>query len=107
MAMRPLAAALGSAAGTLVALGGTTLLVTSVALGAVKTVVKRRQKIHAKPCIICKGQKTTPCQVCKGRAVLDWQPFADPMTARVCLCPGCKGCKQSKCLNCLGEGETY
>lgn len=82
---RTFVTAFGSAAGTLVALGATTMVITSVALGAVKVVVKQRQvsvcivgtqhtstpaqqsqKRHATLCRACLGEKRLTCQVCLG-----------------------------------------
>ncbi|PRW56352.1 hypothetical protein C2E21_5308 [Chlorella sorokiniana] len=117
----PLLTAVGASAGTFVVLGGTTAIVSGVALSVAKRVVRARRNAAATSCAQCTGSGFLPCQICMGHGVLrcrapvrrsqlarKLRPQAEAAAAPPvqCSCPGCGTTRLQRCLNCLGEGRV-
>ena len=107
--------------GTLAALGGATLVVSTATSAVIRVAVRTRQAKRMVPCRSCcssgcdspstsSPSPSTPgkrrCAVCQGRRAVRWQPFSAPLTARWTLCPLCAGKGQQACLNCSGSGQV-
>eukprot|EP00887_Chlorella_sp_A99_P002909 scaffold6.g2909.t1 len=112
---------MGASVGTLMALGGATLAVSTLGLSVVKVVVKQRKMKAATECTVCKGTGYLKCGLCRGRAILHCRApvklsqlrrrkaaGADSGAANVaqCACPACGTTLEQRCLNCLGEGKV-
>jgi predicted RNA-binding Zn-ribbon protein involved in translation (DUF1610 family) len=102
-------------------MGGTTLLVSSVALGVVKRVVRARRLSAATPCAPCGGAGYVACDVCRGRRVVSCRAPRSLRQLRAeaggrgggavapsvdVACPACGATTVQRCLNCLGEGRV-
>lgn len=125
--MKPLVAAIGAGTVTMVAMGGATMLVSSLALGVAKNVSKQRQRKLAIQCRVCQGNCYVPCDVCLGRGIIRTRRprsmkqilleakggkssngiSATENEAVMCTCPACGTTLQQRCLNCLGEGSVF
>ena len=107
--------------GTLCALGGATLAVSTATSAVIRVAVKTRQSKRMIPCQDCNCSTTAAsstsssssslpgkrrCAVCRGRRAVRWQPFAAPVQARWTLCPLCRGSGEQLCWNCSGSGEV-
>ena len=101
--------------GTLAALGGATLAVSTATSAVIRVAVRARQAKRMVPCRSCCGDSSTSstsspgkrrCCVCQGRRAVRWQPFSAPLAARWTLCPLCAGKGQQACLNCSGSGQV-
>mmetsp|Transcript_14282 Transcript_14282/g.43138 ORF Transcript_14282/g.43138 Transcript_14282/m.43138 type:complete len:108 (-) Transcript_14282:1163-1486(-) len=98
----------GSTGVMLVALGGSTLILTSGVMAAGRAIHKQQRRKHAVSCKACEGKGLVLCSVCRGKLVLKWTPFKEPQTVeRPTCCPACEGEAKSRCVNCLGEGIVY
>lgn len=114
MAARAFGRALVASGGTLLVLGGSTLAVTTIAMGLTKQVVDRQRRSCMAPCQVCVGEKKTPCAVCDGERRIRYSPPEAPvplpgskMASIQCCCVLCEGTGMQICSNCLGEGEIY
>lgn len=102
--------------GTLAALGGATLAVSTATSAVIRVAVRARQAKRMVPCKSCcnppstSSSTSTPgkrrCSVCQGRRAVRWQPFSAPLTARWTLCPLCAGKGEQPCWNCSGSGQV-
>ena len=108
--------------GTLAALGGATLVVSTATSAVIRIAVRAQQAKRLVPCKSCcrcdsatsststPSTSSTPppgrhrCSVCQGRRAVRWQPFSAPLTARWTLCPLCAGRGEQQCFNCSGSG---
>lgn len=130
MLRSPATRALLGFGGTLFALGGATLAVSTVTSAVIRVAVKARQSKRMVPCRECccrcadstmattsttsSSSTSSPlvrpgkrrCAVCRGRRAVRWQPFSAPIRARWTLCPLCCGTGEQLCWNCGGTGQV-
>ncbi len=122
-------------AGTMVALGGSTILVSGMGIAVAKQVARTKKLKMARPCSQCAGEGYLACDVClrtcivrcrQPRSMRDiikesrskssapregCEPANSEMapTAPVlpvyCSCPACGTSGYQRCLNCLGDGR--
>lgn len=120
----PALRALAGFGGTLVALGGATLVVSTAMSAVIRVAARAQQAKRMVPCRSCcdcgddapststssAPCSSTPgkrrCSVCQGRRAVRWQPFSAPLAARWTLCPLCAGKGQQACFNCSGTGKV-
>ncbi|KAI8472496.1 MAG: hypothetical protein J3K34DRAFT_413847 [Monoraphidium minutum] len=110
MARAALGRALFASGGTILAIGGATMLVSTVSMGVARAVVMEKKKKLAVSCEVCKGRAKLTCDVCGGERAVKFHPFNTlALHARTpyCVCAMCAGAGDQACLNCLGEGVTY
>uniref|UniRef100_A0A7R9V414 Uncharacterized protein n=1 Tax=Chlamydomonas euryale TaxID=1486919 RepID=A0A7R9V414_9CHLO len=101
-----------AAGGTLLVLGGSTVVLSSVSMAVTKAVVDRTKKKSMVSCAVCEGDKTQVCSVCEGERTLKYIPEkhvipGSKVATTMCACTMCEGVGQQTCVNCLGEGSTY
>jgi len=99
--------ALVASGGTILALGGATMVVSTVSMGVARAVMNQRKKQYAVPCTICSGHKKVKCDVCTGQKVIRYHPFKElPLATRSppTACAMCNASGEQVCLNCLGDG---
>ncbi|KAL6767085.1 hypothetical protein ACKKBG_A38515 [Auxenochlorella protothecoides x Auxenochlorella symbiontica] len=116
-----LAVSLGTGVGTLVCVGGATLLVSSAGLHAVKAVVKHRQAKRLVACQPCRATGYRSCDICHGEKLMlcrapvsarslkqqqAQSAAAQPEAQVLCVCPACGSTAKQRCLNCLGTGKA-
>lgn len=110
MARAALGRALFASGGTVLAIGGATMLVSTVSMGVARAVVMEKKKKLAVSCEVCRGRAKVTCDVCAGERAVKYHPFqALALHARTpyCVCTMCGGEGEQTCLNCLGAGVTY
>jgi hypothetical protein len=129
----PFFTAVAVGAGTMVALGGSTILVSGMGIAVAKRVARTKRLKMARPCSQCGGEGYLACDVClrtcivRCRAPRSMRDImndsrsrssaarkgAEPTTAETtpavpvyCSCPACGTSGYQRCLNCLGDGRV-
>lgn len=94
--------------GTLVAMGGATIAVSTATSAAVRAVVRARQKKRLTHCRACDapGSGKVSCGVCAGKRAVRWAPAGAPPAAVWAVCPLCGGDGHQSCFNCKGSGQV-
>jgi hypothetical protein len=120
--------AIAVAAGTMVALGGSTIVVSGIGIAVAKQVSRARKMKVGTSCCQCKGEGFLPCDVCLRTCVVRCRPAksmsdimretknkkmkqapgqqVDVPPAVYYSCPACGTSGYQRCLNCLGDGRV-
>lgn len=120
-------------AGTMVALGGSTILVSGMGIAVAKRVARTKKLKRAQPCSQCGGEGYLACDVCLRTCIvrcrapksmrdiikdsrsksLAARKGGEPAPAETppdmpvyCSCPACGTSGYQRCVNCLGDGKV-
>jgi hypothetical protein len=128
----PFLTAVAVGSGTMVALGGSTIVVSAVGIALAKRVARARKLKSALSCCQCNGEGYLPCDVCLRTCIVRCREpksirdimletkqakvdrglpgadrAADPSVPPVyCSCPACGTSGYQRCMNCLGDGKV-